>query len=292
MRRSGEPAFDHRGSMRNAVVAQTLAALFLALSCAAPAATPAISIVIDDMGDRRPEGLEVVALPGPVACAVLPGTPYGAALARAAHGTEKEVLLHFPLQPISGKAHPQAITERTSRSELAARLREDLAALPFVSGVNTHQGSLLSQKVPPMHWLMAEIKAHGGLYFIDSYTTAQSAALKAAQDWGLHTTRREVFLDDVRSDAQISFQLSRLITLARRDGTSLAIGHPYSETIAVLRRELPKLESYGVRLVAPSELIRLRGEHPAPEFEPLLLKLTPAMAGLGVASSVAPPGSQ
>ncbi|HVT36825.1 MAG TPA: divergent polysaccharide deacetylase family protein [Nevskiaceae bacterium] len=258
---------------------------------AATLAAPAVSIVIDDLGDRRVEGMEVVALPGPLGCAVLPATPYGAALARAAHGTEKEVLLHFPLQPISGKAHPLAITEHSSRGELQTQLRDDLAALPYVVGVNTHQGSLLSQKVPPMHWLMSEIKAHGGLYFIDSYTTPNSAALRAAQDWGLPTTRREVFLDDVRTDAEITAQFNRLLALARRDGTSLAIGHPYPETIAVLRRELPRLSAAGVALVAPSELIRLRGSPRPHEHDPILLKLTPAMAAAAPTPESAPPGT-
>lgn len=256
-----------------------MAALFAAPSQPALAVQPVISLIIDDLGDRRVEDSRVVTLPGAVACAILPGTPNGVALARSAHAQGKEVLLHFPLAPVAGKAHPQAITLRSDRSELARRLREDLDALPFLSGVNTHQGSLLTQRAQPMHWLMAEIKARGGLYFVDSYTIANSVALRTAQNWGLPAARREVFLDDVRDPEEIRAQLVRLISRAQRNGTALGIGHPYPETIAVLQRELPRLGNYGVRLVAPSELIALQNPQGGPmvRYQPLRLKFSSSL---------------
>lgn len=254
--------------------------LLLALFAArAFAGTPVISLIIDDLGDRAREGAQIVALPGPVACAFLPGTPHGAQLARDAHAQGKEVLLHFPLQPLAGKAHPRAITVRSDRGELARRLREDLAELPHLSGVNTHQGSLLSQRLPPMHWLMAELKSRGGLYFVDSYTSAQSVALRTAQAWSLQSARRDVFLDAARDAQAIRTQWNRLIAKARHEGSALGIGHPYPETIALLQLELPKLAALGVRLVAPSELIGLQtARRPPPQFPPLLLKLSDAIA--------------
>ena len=39
-------------------------------------AAPMVSIVIDDLGDNRDEGLAAVDLPGAVACAFLPGSPH------------------------------------------------------------------------------------------------------------------------------------------------------------------------------------------------------------------------
>lgn len=255
------------------------ALLPLLLAGPASAAMPAIGLIIDDMGDRAAEGREVVALPGAVACAILPGTPHGAALARAAHAQGKEVLLHFPLEPLEGKAHPMAITVRSDRKELVRRLGDDLDRLPHVSGVNTHQGSLLSQRLQPMHWLMAELRTRGGLYFVDSYTTPRSVALRAAQNWGLPNTRRNVFLDDTREIAQIRTQFLQLVAQAKRSGSALGIGHPYRETLTVLQQELPRLQAHGVRLVAPSELIRLQGRRgAAPAFPPLLLKFSPSIA--------------
>ena len=247
----------------------------------AGAAAPVISIIIDDLGDRRDEGARVIGLPGPVACAILPNTPHGVQQALDAHAHGKEVLLHFPLEPKAGggRAHPLAVTTRSSREELVSKLRDDLDSLPFVNGVNIHQGSLLSQRTDYMNWMMAELRARGGLYFVDSFTSAQSVAWPVAEAWELAATRRQVFLDDVRDPEEIRAQLVRLIAKAQREGSALAIGHPYPETIAVLERELPALARYQVRLVAPSELIRIQqGVRPAPRNRPLQLKFTQTFA--------------
>lgn len=241
---------------------------------------PVISIIMDDMGDRAAEGARIVALPGPVACAILPATPHGPALARAARARGKEVLLHFPLQPEAGKAHPLAVTTRSSREELAQRLRSGLSALPVADGVNIHQGSLLSQRADYMNWLMAELRDLGGLYFVDSFTSGRSVALPVAEAWRLPATRRQVFLDAERGADKVRAEFAKLIAVARRDGSALAIGHPFPETLALLEAELPQLAArYQVRLVAPSELIELQqGLRPAPRSRPLQLKLSPAMA--------------
>lgn len=255
-------------------------------SATAFAATPSIAIVMDDMGDRVVEGARIVALPGPVACAVLPATPHGAKQAGACHARGKEVLLHFPLQPQSGKAHPLAVTTRSTRDELRQRLRSGLDGLPHVDGVNIHQGSLLSQRAQPMHWMMAELRERGSLYFVDSYTSGGSVALPVAEDWGLSSTKRQVFLDaDPGNAVSAQEQFKRLITLAHRQGSALAIGHPFPETLALLERELPQLAKYGVQLIAPSALIALQqGARPAPKRRPVKLQLSatlsPATTGL------------
>lgn len=264
-----------RTGIRQAVTGFLLAAAAMAAS----ASEPVISIIIDDMGDRKVEGLRAIALPGAVAYAMLPGTPHGAAQARAARAAGKEVLLHFPLQPTSGKAHPMAVTTRSSREELAARLRSELDGLPVVDGVNIHQGSLLSARSDYMHWMMAELRARGGLYFVDSFTSPKSVAWQVADTWQIPSTKRQVFLDDSEREEDIQRQFDRLIAKARKEGSALAIGHPYKTTLSVLERELPKLAAHGVKLVAPSEIIRLRQGARAPlRNKPVLLKLSQSIA--------------
>jgi polysaccharide deacetylase 2 family uncharacterized protein YibQ len=81
---------------------------------------PQISIIIDDMGNQRESGLAAVDLPGSVAYAFLPHTPYAAELAEVAHRHGKEVILHIPMQSHTGR--PDAGGER--RASLgAARFR-------------------------------------------------------------------------------------------------------------------------------------------------------------------------
>jgi polysaccharide deacetylase 2 family uncharacterized protein YibQ len=243
-----------------------IAALWLGLwMIALPAAAqspggPFISIVIDDLGDRWDEGRQAVALPGPVACAVLPETPHGARLAALAHAAGKEVLLHLPLQPLQGKPHPMSLSAGMAEPQREALLQRALASVPHVVGVNNHQGSATTQQAEPMRWLMRALRQQGGLYFLDSYTTAASVAQGIAQAEGLPATRRQVFLDAERSPAAIRKEWKRLLQMARVHGSAVAIGHPFPETLAMLREEIPRLGA-GIELVAPSELIRRQARH-------------------------------
>jgi polysaccharide deacetylase 2 family uncharacterized protein YibQ len=43
---------------------------------------------------------------------------------------------------------------------------------------------------------------------------------------------------------------------ARQEGSAVAIGHPYTVTLAVLEREMPKLEAKGVKLVRVGDLVK------------------------------------
>lgn len=244
-------------------------ALALALALPAHAGSPVVSIIIDDMGDRAALDARVIALPGPVACAILPHTLHGPREALAARRMGKEVLLHFPLESQAGRStHPMAVTLRSTREDLRGKLLRALDALPGVQGVNIHQGSLLSEQSDRMAWMMAELRTRGGLFFVDSYTSVKSVAWDMAERWQIPSTRRQVFLDNVQSEGAIRAEFERLLRLARRDGHALALGHPYPETLRVLEAELPKLAAQGIRLVAPSELIRLQGLKRVPRSNP------------------------
>jgi len=47
-----------------------------------------------------------------------------------------------------------------------------------------------------------------------------------------------------------------LVAHARAEGFAVGIGHPYAQTLAVLERELPTLQSRGVKLVPVGDLAR------------------------------------
>lgn len=222
-------------------------------------APPRIAIIIDDLGYGRAAGERATRLPGPVACAVLPGTPHGARLARLAHAAGKEVMLHLPMQSLDDiEPAPGLFQVDTTRAQLASRVATDLAAIPHVTGVNNHRGSLLTRHPGHMAWLMEEIAAREGLFFIDSYTTAASVALGIARESGIPAARRDVFLDPDPDPATVRREFDRLLALARRHGTALAIGHPHPATLALLEKELPRLADLGIELVSPGELVRIR----------------------------------
>ncbi len=235
------------------------AILLLLASQSFAQSAPRIAIIIDDLGYHLAAGERAVALPGPVACAILPGTPRGSQLARSAWERGKEVLLHLPLQSMhhDGPWEPGAITLDMTRQSFADTFAKAMATVPFAVGVNGHRGSLLTQHPGHMSWLMEEILLAGGLYFVDSYTTHRSVALQIAAEQGVRAIKRDVFLDSDPAPAMVEQEFERLKALARERGLAVAIGHPYPATLAFLERAIPRLVEDGIELVPLHELIDL-----------------------------------
>ncbi len=217
---------------------------------------PAIGIIIDDMGNLEQRDKRALQLPGPVTFAFLPHTPHARKLAELAHQLNKEVMLHLPMQPIENdKVDPGALTLHMTARQFEQQLTLDFAAIPHIVGINNHMGSLLTQHPGHMQWLMTELNKRKNLYFVDSYTSKNSIAQQLANENQIPNMRRDVFLDHDRNPDTIRFHLQRLINKARKNGTALAIGHPFPETIAVLKEELPKLRAQGIILLPVSQLV-------------------------------------
>jgi len=233
------------------------AALVLSASTGNTEPQPRIAIIIDDLGYQLEAGRRAIQLPGPVTFAVLPSTPHGSRLARFANDRGKEVLLHLPLEAVDrrGPVEPGGITLDMSRTVFKEAFAEAIETVPFAVGVSSHRGSLLTRHPGHMAWLMQEIGEREDLFFIDSYTTPDSVALKVAAEVGVVATRRDVFLDHERSVDAVMREFARLKSLARRNGQAVAIGHPFPETLEVLERELPLLETEGFEVVTISSLL-------------------------------------
>jgi hypothetical protein len=220
---------------------------------------PLIAIIIDDLGNQRAKGERVIALPGPVACAVIPHTAYSTYLAEEAYAAGKEVLLHLPMQPIEMEriAGPDQIRLDTDRSNLRRILNTDLDDVPHTVGINNHMGSLITRHPGHMEWLMDELKTRGDLFFIDSYTTASSVAYEMAIEKSVPTARRTVFLDTDITAENVAKEFERLKHTARKQGFAIAIGHPYLVTLDYLEKALPLLAEQGFQLVPVSRIVEL-----------------------------------
>jgi polysaccharide deacetylase 2 family uncharacterized protein YibQ len=228
----------------------------------AMAETTVISIIIDDLGDRGQLDEAAVRLPGALNYAFLPYAPHTPRLARLAHSMNKEVILHMPMQAEQQdkKLGPGGLTLNMTQTEFVRTLELALSAVPHVKGLNNHMGSLLTRHPGHMLWLMRAMNRHGELYFVDSRTTRHSVAKVLADEQHVPNLARDVFLDAQRSEGFVDRQFDKLLQLSRKYGGALAIGHPYPETIKVLKRRLYQLEQENIRLVAVSELLKRKGK--------------------------------
>lgn len=218
---------------------------------------PRIAIIIDDLGYQLVAGERVIELPGPVACAILPGAPRARQLANAANKRGKEVLLHLPMQAVGqeNRVETTRMTLDMSRSKFAATFDTAFESVPHVIGINNHRGSLLTRHPGHMQWLMEELLERDGLFFVDSYTTHESVALQIAAELGVLAKKRDVFLDPDKTTETLQREFERLKSVARKRGSAIAIGHPYEATLALLKRELPRLAEQGFDVVPVSELV-------------------------------------
>jgi polysaccharide deacetylase 2 family uncharacterized protein YibQ len=215
-----------------------------------------IALIIDDLGNQEINGRAALELPGAITYAFLPQTPFATQLARDAHRLNKEVMLHQPMESDLGNPlGAGALTLDMPKEEFLQTLKENLASVPHVAGVNNHMGSLLTRDPTTMRWLMNSLR-ESGLFFIDSRTTDQTVAETVARDQFVKTGRRHVFLDNVQQAEAVRRQLLSLIAMAKKQGSAIGIGHPYPETLAVLAEEIPKLEAAGIELVPVSSLIQ------------------------------------
>jgi len=206
--------------------------------------SPRMVLIIDDLGDRLDLDFQVVELPVPLTCAILPHTPHAGRIARRCHELGQEVMLHLPMQAENNNEllGPGRLELDMEESHFRETFRESLASVPGAAGVNNHMGSLLTRHPGAMTWLMEEL-TEAGLFFVDSRTTAQSVAMEMAEEQSVPAVRRDVFLDAVRDPEQIEAELDRAVALAHRFGEVVVIGHPYPETIEVLNRRLPWLST-------------------------------------------------
>lgn len=214
-----------------------------------------VALVIDDLGRRVQDVADFAALAVPLSYGVLPFESHTAQVVRALRERRAEVLCHLPMEPRNGaNPGPGALTGKMTRAELEQGTRWALAAVEGASGVNNHMGSSLSADRRSMRAILEVVRGER-LFYLDSRTTADSVAYDTAREMGVPAARRQVFLDgDVAPDA-IREQFARLLELARRNGSAIAIGHPHPGTLEVLAAEVPRARRAGYEFVPVSYLV-------------------------------------
>jgi uncharacterized protein len=219
---------------------------------------PTISILIDDLGYKFKEDTRALALPGPIAYAILPHGPHTSTMAQLAHKRGKDILLHQPMQAeVMDKNEflgPGALTLNMTREEFLKTLNININAVPNLIGINNHMGSLLTRHPGHMQWLMETMRKNGQFY-VDSLTSDDSVAARLAKENNVPYLTRDVFLDHKQQRKYIRQQFMELIRLAKRNGSALGIGHPHISTIEVLNDVLQNVDKYGVRLVSIKRLL-------------------------------------
>lgn len=231
---------------------------FLILLCLLSSATwaePNIAIIIDDVGYKKQESEAALALHPKLTYAIIPHSTYGRAMATQAADKHREVIIHMPMASKGfGKLDKGGLTLEDGGADIQRKVDEAFQIIPNAVGMNNHMGSAVTEDSLAMHYVMNTLAQHNA-FFIDSRTTTASKAIRLARFNGVPHASRKVFLDNEADEAAIHQQFKKLLNFADEEGSAIAIGHPYPETIEYLEKALPLLEKADVELVPASQLI-------------------------------------
>lgn len=216
---------------------------------------PMVAIIIDDMGYHGKIGSELLALPMNLTFSFLAAAPFTRELEEQAFQAGRIILLHLPMEPKSKEwdPGPGALLLGQDAKQQEILFEQNIQAVPHAVGVNNHMGSLYTEDRAAMDDLMQLLRAQG-LFFIDSFTTADSQALAAARAANVPTARRHIFLDNVHSPDRVCKQLEKLVLSAEEKGWAIGIGHPNEATLSALTTCRGKLLER-VHLVSVQELL-------------------------------------
>jgi polysaccharide deacetylase 2 family uncharacterized protein YibQ len=221
-----------------------------------------LAIVIDDVGRELELFDKLLALRFELSFSVLPGAIFAAGVQqrlRIDSRRPREILLHLPMEPLDPSAMGGAearevfLLASDTPAQLRRKLSDALARVPEATGVNNHMGSRLTTDVAAMAVIMPVLHERG-LYFLDSRTNPETVAATAAEQAGVPTISRKVFLDHEPGREQIRAALAEAAAYSREQPT-VAIAHPSLELVEVLREELPKLHAAGVAIYPVSRVL-------------------------------------
>lgn len=218
-----------------------------------------IAIVIDDLGYNRKQLDSFLELDIPLTYSILPGEVYSQSLAKELIAKNKEIILHLPLEPKNRKENPgkYALLTRMANGEIIERFNKNLSMVPGVIGVNNHMGSKFTEDENKMEVLLNEIKRKN-LFFFDSYTSKKSKGEKIARKLNLSYLQNQVFLDVKTDQMNIEKKFAELLSLAKKNGYAIGIGHVHSKNTAeVLAAISPRFQNEEeVEFVTLSELLK------------------------------------
>lgn len=212
--------------------------------------------VFDDAGQNMNHLEKFMNLPFPITVAVLPKLTYSRAAADRIRKAGKEVILHQPMQALNLNVNPGpgAITPDMSLYEIEMLVKENIAEVGSISGMNNHEGSMITEDENRISFVMQTL-SDMGLYFLDSRTTSQTRVPQAAMSLGLSYYERNVFIDNTQNISDMVKEIEKGLNIANQKGLAIMIGHIWSaNTLPNLLMELyPVLVKKGYKFTTVSK---------------------------------------
>ena len=195
---------------------------------------PKIAIVIDDVSTQVQKD-KILAMGYKINMAFLPPTSGHPESARIAQNLPFH-MIHFPMQasPAFKGTEINTLNVNDSYEVIENRVRQLREWYPNAIYTNNHTGSVFTENEEAMDNLFRALKKYHFI-FVDSRTSNKSVAKKYAQKYNMPFIVRNTFIDNEENYKYIQNQLKQAIDIAKKQGYSVAIGHPHAVTLQVLK---------------------------------------------------------
>ena len=216
--------------------------------------TGTLVFVFDDAGHNLSQLQPFLELPFPITVAVLPGLEYSSEAAKKVRSCGKEVILHQPMQAVDLKKDPGpgAIYPEMTSEQIYNIVRHNLASIGPVSGMNNHEGSLITANEKLMAAILDVCRAEQ-IYFLDSRTSSESKAQMVASMRGMRIWERSVFLDNSQNKSEMQAAVRLGMEQAKKNGLAIMIGHVWSEDLPEVLNDLyPEMlmQGYSIKTIS------------------------------------------
>lgn len=190
-----------------------------------------LAIIIDDVGTDE-QAQKIAALPVRVTPSIFPPEYQRKDTRSLARGFE-HYAIHLPMEASSAKNNSATLRASDNYEKLRGVIAKLRADFPNAKFINNHTGSKFTADERAMQNLLRAMNEHGFL-FIDSRTSPATKAKAAMNGLGMRYVHRDVFLDNQNSVAAVRKKLREAVTLAKKQGYAIAIGHPKSSTLRAI----------------------------------------------------------
>lgn len=201
---------------------------------------PRLAIVIDDVSTSYQIN-KINNLGYKASVSILPPTSRNASTIEMVNGLPF-YMIHFPMEAKYFKGEEQGTLHiKDSYEKIEKRVAQIRDWYPNAQFTNNHTGSKFTENSEAMDKLFKALKKHN-FTFMDSRTTSKSKGKIMAQKYNMPYIARNIFLDNEQDFAYIQNQLKKAIKIAKKRGYAIAIGHPHSITLKVLKESKPLLK--------------------------------------------------
>lgn len=195
---------------------------------------PKIAIVIDDVTTQAQKD-KILSMGYKINMAFLPPTKTHPDSAKIAQSLSFH-MIHFPMQASSAFKGEEinTLTINDSYETIEKRVKQLREWYPNAVYTNNHTGSVFTENEEGVDKLFRALKKYNFI-FVDSRTSAKSVAKKYAKKYDMPYIVRNTFIDNDRDFKSIQNQLKKAIEIAKKQGYAIAIGHPHTVTLEVLK---------------------------------------------------------